>query len=324
VGLGIEDLDREVVREALRLWGSARPPANRAQALRLLREALGAPGAVRALLDRGPAGVRDAFATLATGGPQPVDALLDRGWWGRGTLPPPLDWLQRRALVAPVDGVVHPVEEARAAFLDEPRPPPAPATPPTLFTARDLDPDPDPAPAEAEPAPPDPPGDAAAGAGVRVEAVGCVVVVAAPEALHRVLTAPGTGLRGVAPTVAVSDKGPAAVSAALRAAGVDLAAEAVAAEEGAPALPLVAEEAVGPRAVRALLERAVEDGRQVRLRYFASSRGGAATDRVVDPWSFRDDLLRGWCHLRVDERTFALDRIGLARLLPSPVDHPRP
>ncbi len=151
-----------------------------------------------------------------------------------------------------------------------------------------------------------------------------MVVVGAPEALHRVLTAPGAGLRGVAPTVAVSDKGPAAVSAALRAAGVDLAAEAVAAEVGAPALPLVAEEAVGPRAVRALLERAVEDGRQVRLRYFASSRGGAATDRVVDPWSFRDDLLRGWCHLRVDERTFALDRIGLAHLLPSPVDHPAP
>ncbi|MDP8978415.1 MAG: WYL domain-containing protein, partial [Actinomycetota bacterium] len=92
----------------------------------------------------------------------------------------------------------------------------------------------------------------------------------------------------------------------------------------APALPGVAEDAVGPRAVRSLVRRGLEDGRQLRLWYFASSRGGAATDRVVDPWAFDGDLLRGYCHLRTGERTFAVDRIGHARLLPDPVDHPGP
>ncbi|MBA2528383.1 MAG: WYL domain-containing protein, partial [Euzebyales bacterium] len=77
-----------------------------------------------------------------------------------------------------------------------------------------------------------------------------------------------------------------------------------------------------PRAIRTLLQRAVSEERQVRLQYFASSRGGAATDRVVDPWRFRDDLLRGYCHLRDGERAFAVDRIGRARLLPSAIEHP--
>ncbi|MDP8969187.1 MAG: WYL domain-containing protein, partial [Actinomycetota bacterium] len=86
--------------------------------------------------------------------------------------------------------------------------------------------------------------------------------------------------------------------------------------------PGTAEDAVGPRAVRALLDRALAEGRQVRLQYFASSRGGAATDRVVDPWAFTGDLLRGYCHFRAAERSFAVDRIGRARLLPSVVEVP--
>ena len=91
----------------------------------------------------------------------------------------------------------------------------------------------------------------------------------------------------------------------------------VAAATADPALPLpgVEEQAVGPRAIRRLLQRALEEGRQVRLEYYASSRGGQATERVVDPWTFDDDLLRGWCHLRADQRAFAVDRIGRARLL---------
>jgi predicted DNA-binding transcriptional regulator YafY len=53
----------------------------------------------------------------------------------------------------------------------------------------------------------------------------------------------------------------------------------------------------------------------VWLRYHTSSRGGATTERVVDPWSLAEDLLVGWCHLRRDERTFAVGRIGEAVLL---------
>ena len=66
---------------------------------------------------------------------------------------------------------------------------------------------------------------------------------------------------------------------------------------------------------------AVDEERQVRLDYFAASRGGVATDRVVDPWRFVDGLLTGWCHLRTAERTFAVDRIGRVRLLPATIDH---
>jgi WYL domain len=290
--LGVDALDTQTLREALRLWGTSAPPAGRSQAVRLLREALAAPGAVRAALDRAPPGARDAFARLAAGGPEPVDVLLDRGWWGRGSLPPPLDWLQRRALVLPHEGAVHPLAEARAGWLGD--------TPPS------------------SPAPPE------EAAPLRLEAAASVLIAPSAALLDQALTVPGAHLRGISPTVAVSDRVPGTVAKALRAAGVDLVGTAVPALAAEPALPLVAEEAVGPRAVRTLLERALAEQRQIRLRYFASSRGGAATDRVVDPWSFRDDLLRGWCHLRLDERTFALDRIGSAHLLPSDVDHPAP
>ncbi len=287
---GAGSLPPEVVREALRLAGERELPAGRAQAVRGLREAFAIPGAVRSLVDRAPPGARAAFVRLVQDGPTPVEELLGRGWWGHGTLPPPLDWLQRRGLITTTaDGLVHAVDEARGGFLD---------------LALDLS-----VPDEAPEA-------------LRVEHAAAVVVAPTPSALDRALTVPGTGLRGIAPTIAVSERAAATVAAALRAAGVVLAEEpAVTAAESEPALPTAAEDAVGPRAVRAVLQRAVDEKRQVRLQYFASSRGGAATDRVVDPWSFRDDLLRGWCHLRLGERTFAVDRVGHARLLPSGIEH---
>lgn len=286
-------LDHETVREALALLGHADPPSHRGAAQRELRDHLRAPGTVRATLDSAPQGARDAFVGLCGDGAATVEDLLGRGWWGRGALPPPLDWLQRRALVTVDDrGLVHPVDEAREGFLQR-----------TL----ELD--------EREPAE----------ARVRIEAAAAVVVAETPGLLDRAVAVPAAGLRAVAPTVAVSARAPAAVQAALRAAGVPLDADAtVPADRHAPALPGTAEDAVGPRAIRAVLGRAVAEGRQVRLRYFASSRGGAATDRVVDPWRFADDLLVGYCHLRTGERTFAVDRIGQARLLATAVEHQDP
>jgi hypothetical protein len=290
--LGVGSLPHDAVRAALRLLGEQDPPASRGAAQRLLREILSGYGVVRSLVERAPEGARAAFVTLIQDGPAPVEQLLGRGWWGRGALPPPLDWLQRRALVA-VDeqGLVHALDEARAGFTD-------------LTLSLDvpvLEP-------EAEP--------------LRVEPAGCVVVAATARQLDRAVGVTAAQLRAVAPTIALSPKPPAAVSAALRAAGVSLAHDqVVAASAGSPALPGTAEDAVGPRAIRSLLERAMTEARQVRLEYFASSRGGAATDRVVDPWEFKDDLLRGYCHLRSGERTFAVDRIGRARLLATAVDH---
>lgn len=294
------DLSHGQVRQALYALG-VEPPTQRAAGVRALREAFAAYGTVKGLVDDAPDEARAAFVELAHHGPRSVEDLLGRGWWGHGTLPPPLDWLQQRGLVAAGgDGLVHAVAEARAAFAEQALPlPDAPGT--------------------------NAPEEAASDEGVRIEEAGCVLVAGQPAALDRALTVTDAELRAVAPTVAVSPKSAAAVGAALRAAGVRLTDDTlVAANPGEPALPDAAEEAVGPRAVRALLGRAVAEKRQVWLHYFASSRGGAATERVVDPWAFAEDLLRGHCHLRRGERTFAVDRIGRARLLPSGLDHPAP
>jgi hypothetical protein len=246
---------------------------------------------VRSALDSAPPAAREAFVRLVHSGAAPVEVILGRGWWGRGTLPPPLDWLQARAfVVVDDDGLLHAVDEAREGFLEL-----------TLDLA--------PGPPKREPP-------------VRVESAGCVVVAQSADGVDRAVSVVGAQLRLVAPTVAVSPRSAAQVTAALRAAGVTLDEDTtVTASAAEPALPGTAEQAVGPRAIRALLDRALAESRQVRLEYFASSRAGAATERVVDPWSFETDLLRGYCHLRQGERTFAVDRIGKALLLPTAVEH---
>ena len=293
---GVAALSPEQVRTALRLLGgdddaaaASRPIRNRH-----LQELLRGYGTVRTLVEQAPQGARDAFHRLASQGPAPVEDVLGRGWWGRGTLPPPLDWLQARALVVVTEaGLLHAVDEAREGFLE---------------LTLDLD---------AEPA-----ASAAAADPVRVEAVATVITTPTTAALDRAVAVPGADLRAVAPTVAVSDRSATVVRAALRSAGLSLDDDAVvSAAPQEPALPGTVEEAAGPRAIRALLARAVDEARQVRLEYYTSSRAGAETDRVVDPWSFDDDLLRGYCHMRQGERSFAVDRIGKARLLASPVEH---
>lgn len=295
--LGVADVPAEQAREALRLLGGGGADATtRAGRTRRLQELLRGYGTVRTALERAPAAAREAFIALAHDGPTPVERVLGRGWWGHGRLPPPLDWLQARALVVVTDdGMLHPVREAREGFLEL-----------TLDVGAG------------------PVDDEAAGA-LRVHGARSVVVADAQADLDRALAVGAAELRAVAPGVAVSDRSSRAVSAALRSAGVVLDDDQVVAASAAePALPDTAEEAAGPRAIRALLDRAVDERRQVRLEYFASSRGGAATERVVDPWTFGDDLLRGYCHLRQGERTFAVDRIGTARLLPSAVQQLEP
>lgn len=291
----VEGLRPEEVREALRLLGVPDPPTQPSAARRALRDELSGYGVVRTLLERAPDAAREAFGRLAMEGPLTVGTLLGRGWWGRGALPPPLDWLQRRALVAADDaGRVHVLDEALAGHRGEP---------------------------VREGAQAEWPGAGDDAETVRLEAAKTVVIAPRAELLDRAIAVPAAELRQVAPTVALSGKRPDAVAAALRRAGVEVpAVQPVRTGPDEPALPGTTEEAVGPRAIRALVVRALEEERQLRLQYYPSSRGGAATDRVVDPWSFRDDLLRGYCHLRGGERAFALDRIGLAVLLPTALD----
>lgn len=293
---GVAALTPQQARSALRLLGVEDDDAvgPRAVRTRRLAEHLRGYGTVRTLVEQAPQAARDAFARLMAEGPLPVEDVLGRGWWGRGTLPPPLDWLQTRALVVVTDdGLLHAVDEAREGYLEL-----------TLDLHAGGD-------------------DASApGQAVHVDDAATVVVAASAAALDRAVAAPGADLRAVAPTVAVSLRSATVVRAALRSAGVALDDDAVVTASGEePALPGTVEEAAGPRAIRVLLARAVAEARQVRLEYYTSSRAGAETDRVVDPWSFDDDLLRGYCHMRQGERSFAVDRIGKARLLPSPVEH---
>jgi hypothetical protein len=296
----LEGLRLEEVREALRLLG-VDAPAGRSTALRALRDAFTSFGFVRHQLEQAPPGARAAFLRLVHDGSAPVEDLLGRGWWGRGLLPEPLDWLQRRALVT-VDeaGRVVVVREARDGYLA--------------------------AGGGVVPIPEEDRPDAGGVARLTVEPAGAVVVCEDLDVLHRAVALERAELRLIAPTVAVSSRSPAVVVRALREAGLPLIEDLqVAASTRQPALPDRVEQAVGPQAIRALLDRAVDEQRQVRIDYFASSRGGVATDRVVDPWRFVDDLLTGYCHLRTAERTFAVDRIGRARLLPSAITHhPQP
>lgn len=292
----VADLDGHTVGEALALLGVRDAPAHRAAAARRLRDVLGDHRTVRDLLEEASAAGRDAFVRLATSGPARVEDLADRGWPGRGTLPAPLDWLQRRALVAVGgDGRVHAVDEARRAYAA-----------PTL----DLE--------EAAPA-------AAAEPAPTPEAIvhpARSVVVAAADTIDRLCGDDDLGLEAISDTVAIGDADADVVRSALRRAGVRLLGEeAVVVDARAPTLPTAPERAVGPKQVRSLLDRAVEQRRQVWLRYHTSSRGGATTERVVDPWSLAEDLLVGWCHLRRDERTFAVGRIGEAVLLADEIAH---
>lgn len=292
----LDRIGMDEVREALTLLGID-APSGRTTALRELRDAFARFGFVRHQLEQAPPAARAAFLRLLHEGPLPVEHLLGRGWWARGMLPSPLDWLQRRALVLVDDaGRVAAVDEARVGYLAGGRPRSTHAeqdAESTVSTAR-----------------------------LGVEPAGAVVICQDAELLHRAVTLPAAQLRLVAPTVAVSPATPASVVRALREASLPLVEDLqVAASASQPALPDRVEQAVGPQAIRTLLDRAVREQRQVRLDYYASSRGGVATDRVVDPWRFVDDLLNGWCHLRTAERTFAVDRIGRARLLPASITH---
>ncbi len=70
------------------------------------------------------------------------------------------------------------------------------------------------------------------------------------------------------------------------------------------------------------LERAVREGRQVRLTYWVPARD-EETERVVDPrrvlTSGGATYLDAWCHSAEDDRLFRLDRIHAAEVLDTPV-----
>lgn len=297
----IDELTSEQIRDALRLLGLEDAVTGHGSR-RVLREQLVAPGLVADLISRAPSRAAEAFRVVAIDGAASVEDLIDRGWAGVGQLPAPLDWLQRRGLVAvgPA-GLVHATDEAKHGYA-------------TLTFDLPEDDVLDPENEDSRPVAP-----------LLIEEARTVVVAPSQAALDRAAAVPGAALRTVAATVAISDRPPEVVQAALESAGAEVSsAHGVAVNPQEMTLPGAEEEAVGPRAIRALVQRGLDERRQLRLEYFASSRGGQATERVVDPWVFSDDLLRGYCHLRGDERAFAVDRIGRARLLTTAVSQEMP
>ncbi|WP_336250140.1 WYL domain-containing protein [Stomatohabitans albus] len=130
----------------------------------------------------------------------------------------------------------------------------------------------------------------------------------------------GKPITPVAPTVAISPLEPGGLAALLHDDGVDIAGTyAIQPHVTDPQLDWQEKKAVGLGAIRAAINQAIDEQRQVELHYFATSHHGAATIRVIDPWSLTGNLLTGWCHLRHDERSFALERIGTAVLLRTPI-----
>jgi proteasome accessory factor C len=79
--------------------------------------------------------------------------------------------------------------------------------------------------------------------------------------------------------------------------------------------------------LRADLERAVRERRQVRLTYWVPARD-EETERVVDPRgvvsSHGAAYLAAWCHSAEDDRLFRLDRIHAATVLDDEVTHAEP
>ena len=77
-----------------------------------------------------------------------------------------------------------------------------------------------------------------------------------------------------------------------------------------------------PAGLRDDLERAVREGRQLRLTYWVPARD-EETERVVDPRrvvsSGGATYLDAWCHSAEDDRLFRLDRIHEAAVLDTPV-----
>lgn len=76
-----------------------------------------------------------------------------------------------------------------------------------------------------------------------------------------------------------------------------------------------------------LLREGIADQRRVELRYYSYGRDEHQR-RVVDPWRLfargGEWYLEAYCHRSAARRTFRVDRIDGARLLPEPIEQPPP
>lgn len=66
--------------------------------------------------------------------------------------------------------------------------------------------------------------------------------------------------------------------------------------------------------IRKLLQKAFNEKRKVKIRYY-SPHSDEHTTRVINIYQIYINSIIAYCHLREDERTFAIERINSAALL---------
>ena len=66
--------------------------------------------------------------------------------------------------------------------------------------------------------------------------------------------------------------------------------------------------------IRKLLRKAFEEKRKVKMKYY-SPHSDEHTTRIIDIYQIYINSLIAFCHLRGEERTFAIERINSATLL---------
>ena len=70
----------------------------------------------------------------------------------------------------------------------------------------------------------------------------------------------------------------------------------------------------GKSEIRKLLHKAFDKKRKVKIRYY-SPHSDEFTNRIIDIYQIYISSIIAYCHLRKDERTFAIERINSAAIL---------
>jgi len=70
----------------------------------------------------------------------------------------------------------------------------------------------------------------------------------------------------------------------------------------------------GSKNIRRLLKKAFEEKKKVKIRYY-SPHSDEHTTRIIDIYQIYINSIIAFCHLRDEERTFAIERINSVALL---------
>ncbi|MEK6927171.1 MAG: WYL domain-containing protein [Nanoarchaeota archaeon] len=74
--------------------------------------------------------------------------------------------------------------------------------------------------------------------------------------------------------------------------------------------------------IRNLLQKAFKEKREAKIRYY-SPHSDEHTTRVIDIYQIHINSIVAYCHLREEERTFAIERISSAAILDKKYNIPK-